>query len=132
MLGVSVVANPISPTISDISLRANEEPSEGQSSGQHSQDTTVNQDGDTHPEKRLDGVWHTLSYKNTVKPVTIYMKIRNGVMVGIWPPRKLLSTVKRLFENEQWNRERDLSLVRIVSDFPLFENLTSYVSLDVT
>ena len=121
ILGISVVAIPISPMISDISPRSN---NLNHHSGQQSPHTTG---GVAKLEYPKDGLW-TGFYcpPGGGTHETYYMKIIRGDVVGFWPKLDNEEVKTELFKNNDWNREEDLESTRKVSDFPLFENLTSY------
>jgi hypothetical protein len=135
MLGISVVAIPITPMISDISPRDDGKP-EGQTpSEQHSlHDTSHHHGGNAWQlQKPEDGLWSTSNSPRRgryTKPVSIpyFMKIVNGDIVDFEPkPSDRIIALNQLFMNKVWFREEELKLAVSVSDFPLFENPTSYM-----
>ncbi|KAF8342446.1 hypothetical protein F5887DRAFT_357886 [Amanita rubescens] len=114
MLGISVVAIPISPMISDISPRTNGE-SEGQTpSGQHSlHDTSHHHGGNAQHEKQEDGLWTAYHHEyNSMKRKTYYLKIVKGAIVGLWPMPYKKEVAEDLFTNKNWSRETTLGSLR--------------------
>ncbi|KAF8351910.1 hypothetical protein F5887DRAFT_5716 [Amanita rubescens] len=110
ILGISVVAIPISPIITDIDISPRSPGKSGEHSSSH--------------ENQIDGLWvlHHLEYLSR-DAATSYMKIINGAIVGFWPLPYGEDAAKELFERQNWLRQTDS-----VSGFPLLENLMSYTS----
>jgi hypothetical protein len=117
MFGISVVAIPTSPTISDISRRQ-----ESKGRTPPSSPRTGRQDGNAQLEKPdLDGLWE--AHSTDVYPPYTYMRISKGTISGIWP-RQQFDRLNRRLEGQDWKRVDPASMVDIVSDFSLFGNLT--------
>jgi hypothetical protein len=111
ILGISVVAIPISPMISDISPRGTGE------SVQHSS---------SHEKSKLDGLWTAYHREYHTRKFTMsYMKIINEAIVRIWPvPDQKEAAEELVFGGQvpvQWHREETPNAADLVSGFPLLE-----------
>ncbi|KAF8324813.1 hypothetical protein F5887DRAFT_1204278 [Amanita rubescens] len=104
MFGISVVAIPTSPMISDISRRGPKE-SKGK--------TPPSSPHTGHKKPDLDGLWKNNDPDEY--PSDSYMKITEGTIIAIWPPIRYTGrqSPERRLQEKEWNRETNPSKTRI-------------------
>jgi hypothetical protein len=119
MLGISVVASPMIPAISQRNLPKSRGPATGRGHGLRG---TINR-----PEDQKDGLWTAYWIDADKKANTFYMKVVGGAIKGISPMPYTEKGTDMLFVKRHWFRQTRLSSIYDVSDFPPFENMTSYM-----